>query len=320
VPTIEVFYSYAHNDERLRDELHKHLTPLQRQRFVRHWYDRKITAGSNLNKEIDKHLETADLILLLISSDFIASEYCYTIEMVAAFKRHAKGSVRVVPVILRDCDWHKEPFAKLLVVPKDGRAVTSWPNPDEAFADAARSIRKVVEELIEQRKQELVSLGRKMTNPNYKEDLSALEQKQYDLSAVLNKQTVIIVVGDQVIAELLDRPVAARVRDEIDKIGAGLPGRRAIIVGYHTWIQEKRIQGNPVISIGGPVMNELTKELAAANQYQVASGVHGSFVNRSGILRVARWGVSASETWESVRIYIDRPDGLREFLRISWPK
>lgn len=92
-------------------------------------------------------MEASNIILLLVSADFLASDYCYCREMTRAMERHEAGQARVIPVILRHCDWHKAPFRKLLALPKDGKPIVSWPDHDEAFADVARQIRLVVEEL-----------------------------------------------------------------------------------------------------------------------------------------------------------------------------
>jgi hypothetical protein len=147
---IEVFFSYAHEDESLCEKLVKALAVLQRQGIIRDWHDRKITAGTDFKGKIDEHLNSAGVILLLVSPDFIASDYCYDIEMKRALERHDKGEARVIPVILRPVDgWQGQgtPFGNLLVAPTDRKAVTSWPNQDEAFANVAGHIRRAVEEL-----------------------------------------------------------------------------------------------------------------------------------------------------------------------------
>lgn len=140
-----VFFSYSHKDEALRDQLETHLAMLKNQGLIQAWHDRGIPAGSELDSSIKDSLETADIILLLVSSDFLASAYCYSREMARAMERHEEGTARVIPVILRDCDWHAAPFGKLLAVPTDGRAITLWPNIDQAFTDVARQIRKALE-------------------------------------------------------------------------------------------------------------------------------------------------------------------------------
>jgi len=144
---IEVFFSYSHKDDTLREELEKHLKVLQRQGVIKAWNDRRISAGSEWEKQIHLNLQRAQIILLLVSADFIASDYCLDIEVTQAMKRHKTGNSIVVPVILRPCDWESMPFGKLQAVPKDARPVTSWENRDEAFADIAATIRKIALEI-----------------------------------------------------------------------------------------------------------------------------------------------------------------------------
>ena len=144
---IEIFCAYSHEDEELREKLGKHLASLRRQGIITDWYDRKMTAGKEWEGEIDEHLNSAHVILLLVSSDFIDSYSCYDVEMKRALERHENGDARVIPIILRAVDWQKLPFGKLLALPKDGRAVTLWENQDEAFTDVAKGITAVVEEL-----------------------------------------------------------------------------------------------------------------------------------------------------------------------------
>jgi TIR domain len=146
-PVSTLFFSYSHVDENLRDELEKHLSGLRRQGIISSWHDRRITAGTELGETIDRHLDSADAILLLISPDFIASDYCYEREMNRALERHQKHEARVIPVILRPCDWHDLPFGKLLATPTDGRPITMWPNIDQAFLDVVTSIKRALEEL-----------------------------------------------------------------------------------------------------------------------------------------------------------------------------
>jgi rod shape-determining protein MreB len=145
VPTI--FFSYSHSDETFRDQLETHLSGLKRQKAISSWHDRKIVAGSAVDETIDRHLDAADVILLLISPDFIASDYCYDKEVQRALQRHAEGTARVIPVILRPCDWHGLLFGELLATPTDGRAITLWPNRDEAFLDVVKSIKFALQDL-----------------------------------------------------------------------------------------------------------------------------------------------------------------------------
>lgn len=136
-----LFFSYSHKDEVLRDRLEVHLSALKREGAIAPWHDRRITTGDVLGQQIDEHLERADIILLLVSPDFLASDYCHDVEMQLALARHAEGSARVIPVILRPCDWQHSPFAALLAAPTDGKPITRWPDEDEAFLDVVRQIR-----------------------------------------------------------------------------------------------------------------------------------------------------------------------------------
>ena len=147
---IEVFFSYSYQDEQLRDKLVKHLDILKQQGIITAWHDREISAGTEWAGEIDAHLNTANVILLLISADFLASDYCYDIELTRAMERHVARKARVIPVILHEIDWKSAPFGKLQALPENARPVTSWENRDQAFADVARGIGKVVEELKKQ--------------------------------------------------------------------------------------------------------------------------------------------------------------------------
>jgi AAA-like domain/TIR domain len=138
---IEVFFSYSHRDEKLRDKLALHLSMLQRQGVIKSWHDRKISAGMEWAQAIDEKLNSAGIILLLISDHFLASDYCYDIEMQQAIARHEAGAARVIPIILKPVDWSGAPFSKFQAFPKDARPVTKWSNRDEAFVNIAEGIR-----------------------------------------------------------------------------------------------------------------------------------------------------------------------------------
>lgn len=144
---IQIFFSYVHEDEPLRDELAKGLSPLVRTGRVEEWHDRRIVPGADWASEIDERLNSAHVILLLVSADFIASDYCYGVEMKRALERHAAGEARVIPVLLRAVDCADAPFNHLQALPTDRRPVTSWPNRDEAYENIAKGVRAAIEEL-----------------------------------------------------------------------------------------------------------------------------------------------------------------------------
>jgi TIR domain len=142
-----VFVSYSHVDGGLRDQLEVQLAMLKRQGLVEIWHDGRMVAGDHLDWTISKEMDEADVILLLVSPDFIASDYCYKIEKGRALERHRAGEARLISVILRPCDWTHTDLGQYLVTPKDGKPVTMWPDRDDAFLDVARSIRRAIEEL-----------------------------------------------------------------------------------------------------------------------------------------------------------------------------
>ena len=144
---FSIFISYAHRDRALREELEAHLSNLRRQNVITSWYDGDISPGTDWKSQIMEHLNTDQIILLLISADFIASDFCYSVEMVQAIARHGANQARVLPIILRPTDWQGAPFAKLKVLPTDGKAVTSWSTHDDAFLDIVQGIRQAIEDL-----------------------------------------------------------------------------------------------------------------------------------------------------------------------------
>jgi PAS domain-containing protein len=145
---VRIFFSYCHRDEDLRDEMVKHLSILKRQKVIEAWYDRDIDAGSKWEEEIYEQLSKAHIVLLLISPDFLNSEYCYENELKQAMERHEAGKALVIPIVLRSCDWRGAPFGKFQALPKDAKPVTSWPDRDAAFTNIAQGIRKAVSKII----------------------------------------------------------------------------------------------------------------------------------------------------------------------------
>lgn len=142
-----VFFSYSHKDEDLRNELETHLALLKRQGQITTWHDRRIAAGSEIDSTIAAELESAQVVLLLVSAHFLASNYCYEKEMERALERHESGSAIVIPVILHPCDWHSASFGSLLATPPDGKPVSMFGNTHEAFALVTKDIRKALEQL-----------------------------------------------------------------------------------------------------------------------------------------------------------------------------
>jgi hypothetical protein len=144
---IEVFISYSHKDDAFREDLLVHLANLRHQGKIVAWHDRAIEAGEEWEAQIKGKLESARIILLLISPPFMASKYCYDIEMQRAIARHNEGTARVIPIIIRPSDWQDSPFSKLQVLPKDALPVTQWSDRDAAFLDVVKGVRSAVDSL-----------------------------------------------------------------------------------------------------------------------------------------------------------------------------
>lgn len=145
---VKVFYSYAPEDEALRDELEKHLQPLHSQGLISSWHHRCTLPGTDWVHALNSHLNSASLILLLISSDFLASDYCTGIEMKRALEREKALEARVIPILLRPMDnWQNTPFGYLKVLPSNNLPITQWRNRDAAFADVAAGIRQAIENM-----------------------------------------------------------------------------------------------------------------------------------------------------------------------------
>ncbi len=153
---VKIFYCYARKDKSLRDQLENHLEALKRTGKISTWCDRQIEPGADWKHEINLRLNTCDLIILLISPNFMRSDYCYSIEMQHALERHKAGQTRVIPIILRPVDWTGTPIGELQVLPSEGKAIATWRNRDEAFHDVVVGIKDVVDKIFFQKNYEQV--------------------------------------------------------------------------------------------------------------------------------------------------------------------
>jgi len=141
----EVFISYSYNDEELFKQLEKYLTVLTRSGKIRIWHGRKIPPGDEWKKLIDDHIQSADLVLLLVSVDFLVSEYCFNVEFESALKRYAIGTTRIIPIILHPCPWPETPIGRFEVLPTDGEPIASSKDTAKAFLSVTNSIRELIE-------------------------------------------------------------------------------------------------------------------------------------------------------------------------------
>lgn len=145
---INVFLSYSHVDEEYKISLDNHLAVQKRNNRIATWNDRKLIAGSYIHEEIDEELVRADVIILLLSADFFASDYCYGIEMKKALEIHEQGKNVIIPVIVRPCDWLDSPLKKFVGLPEDGKPISKWENQDEAYMSVVAGIKKAIEDIL----------------------------------------------------------------------------------------------------------------------------------------------------------------------------
>lgn len=145
--SVRAFISYSHKDVDLLTQLHEHLSALQRQELLDAWTDREIHAGGVIDDHVESEIEKAELYLLLVSSAFIQSDYCFEREFARACERQLEGKAIIVPIIIRECDWKIPALRKFKALPEDGKPVISrhWHSPDEAFANVAAGLRSLIE-------------------------------------------------------------------------------------------------------------------------------------------------------------------------------
>ncbi|MEK7830906.1 MAG: TIR domain-containing protein, partial [Acidobacteriota bacterium] len=144
---IEVFISYSQKDSVLLEQLKSQLSNLEREQQIKVWYDREMVAGDEWNDEINRRLNSAGIIFLLVSLNFLASKFCFDIELPRIISREDAGETIVIPILLTACEWETTPFSRFQLLPGNRVPVTSWPNTDEAFRDVVKGIRKAVEKL-----------------------------------------------------------------------------------------------------------------------------------------------------------------------------
>jgi hypothetical protein len=157
---LRIFCSYSRKDEEYLNELRTWLRGLERQGLIEWWHDREIVPGWEWEEAIDKNLRSAEIILLLVSPAFMGSDYVYEHEISKAVERHERGEARVIPIILRPADWEWPPLNKLQAVPRDAKPITTWANQDEGWLDVVRGIRRAIEELLVERREQAAKEAR----------------------------------------------------------------------------------------------------------------------------------------------------------------
>ena len=144
---IKIFYSYAHEDQAYAEELIKHLSFLERKKKIKGWYDRKISLGSNWQEEINQNLDYAQIILMLLSPDFINSDYCYETETIRAIEKHRNKEAILIPLIIRPCLWRETEFNEIQALPRNAQPISSYQNTDQAWLEVANGILDLVNQI-----------------------------------------------------------------------------------------------------------------------------------------------------------------------------
>jgi len=145
---LNLFVSYSHADEGVKKQLEKHLHPLERMNLIKKWSDRQIRPGQEWDRVISANLKAANIVVIMVSVDFLNSSYCYDIDMDEALEYHDKRKLVLIPVIVGHCLWNLAPFARIQSLPKDALPICSWPNQDEALVNVADGIRVAAEGLL----------------------------------------------------------------------------------------------------------------------------------------------------------------------------
>lgn len=178
---LRVFIAYSREDNEHRIRLEKHLSPLKRSAEISTWYDGEIELGKDWETEIRTALNLSDIILLLISPDFIHSDYCYEVEMKRALERHEAGEATVVPILIRHCAWEDTPFARLQLLPRNGQPLYSgnWSTVDEAFSQVSKEIKSLIQNVFKVRTDSINQYNE--TVANLKNEIAKLKQSESDL-------------------------------------------------------------------------------------------------------------------------------------------
>jgi len=189
---LNIFFVYSREDSILRERLDKHLSGLKRRNFINTWYDGKINPGKEWEEELNFNLSKSDIILLLISADFIASDYCYEIEMKKAIQRHENGEAIIIPVLLTPCDWSELPFAKIQALPQNGKPITSptWPNQEVALNEIANAIKETVDNLRLLKSGHLKSINEVLKEKDAKLKITLEQLEELALEQLIKDETI----------------------------------------------------------------------------------------------------------------------------------
>ncbi len=144
---VKIFIAYARLDVAYLQQVRKYLHPLERRKIIQVWYDGEIASGEPWEQHIKDNLQSAQIILLLVSANSLYSEYFYDKEMKKALERHENKEAIVIPIILDDCMWEHTELGRLQALPQDGEPIEDWVRPSKAYKNVAEGILERVKKL-----------------------------------------------------------------------------------------------------------------------------------------------------------------------------
>ena len=209
----KLFISYSHNDEQQVDFLKSHLSTLRRKKEIDDWHDRKIVAGTEWDHEISSHLAESSIVLFIVSSDFLNSDYCFDVEVKEAMKQHELGVSVVIPIILRACDWNEAPFGKIQGAPKDAQPLSKWNDPDEYYLDIVNKIREAIKSHPRLQKPQQSTLGQNLLTEKHAEYLN-------DTEIVFSHRHADKVTLD----DIFITPDLRLINEKLDRAASSIPG------------------------------------------------------------------------------------------------
>ena len=322
---LEVFCCYAREDQKMLAQLKKHLAPLERQGQIMIWSDTNLTAGDEWEKDLQKHLESADTFLLLISPSFMDSDYCYGTEMKRAIKRHNEASAAVIPILLRPTFWQNAPFAELQLIPTEAKPVTKWPNRDDAFHHITEQINRIVSAFSSHQPPTDARTGL-VDDPKHTELVSHRE-RTVRFTDEKNRQEIKTQRKQFCVPVLISihefAPLVATLREAHDNLWA----RQKIIFQADSYVKqinavskkanERAAVAGSELSIdpaGRAVMDALVEYLTAQNEYiqvilQPLRKIYTRFFGKTGKKIVDRLAKRADEKLtaleDAIRLYLD---------------
>ncbi|MEM9823172.1 MAG: glycosyl hydrolase family 18 protein [Bacteroidota bacterium] len=234
--SINVFIAYSRKDVDYLNQLRTYLQPLQRNRTIQIWYDGEIAPGATWEAEIKRHLYDADIVLLLVSADSLASNYFYDQEMAAAMQRHRDHQTIVVPIILRDCAWELTDLQQFQALPKDGLPIDKWDSESSAYANVVRGLYKSIDQ-VKERKARLGSQteqGLNQTSPKVERKPSQKERKSQKKLLRLGLPMLALIlfffIARQFTGGTSDSPIHARDAKESKTSAIDLPAKAQHVV------------------------------------------------------------------------------------------